>query len=462
MAFQSINPYTNELIEEFEGHSPQEINEIIQHAAMVFPIWRQTSFEQRSSFMRKAAGILQSKKMKYATTITLEMGKTIRESIAEIEKCAWACDYYAANAKKFLQDEVIETDAEKSYVKYQPLGPILAIMPWNFPFWQVFRFAAPTLMAGNVALLKHASNVTRCALQIEEVFREADFPQHAFQTMIIESGKIKAVIENKTIKAVTLTGSEKAGMEVAGIAGKSIKKTVLELGGSNSFVVLDDADVEQAARLAVQARMVNTGQSCIAAKRFIVMEKIAHEFLTLFKDGLEAMRLGDPLDSATEVGPLARIDLAEQLEDQVQRSVAMGAEVLIGGARDKARYTPAILTGVKPGMPAYDEELFGPVAPITVVKSADEALEMANNTTFGLGATVCTNNRERALKFIENIEDGSVFINAQVKSDPRLPFGGTKRSGYGRELSVQGIREFVNVKTVYESGNKDATGTLTE
>lgn len=462
MGFQSINPFTNKLLEEFETFSQEKTNAIVDNAAQTFSSWRKTDFTLRCQLMKKVAAVIREKKTSYAKTITLEMGKPIRESVSEVEKCAWTCDFYADHAEKFLRDITIETDADKSYVMHQPLGAILAIMPWNFPFWQVFRFAAPALMAGNVGLLKHASNVTRCALHIEDIFQEAGFPEGVFQTLILESGKINQLIENPVIKAVTLTGSEKAGSEVAAAAGRNIKKSVLELGGSNAFVVLDDADIEQAASVGVQARMLNTGQSCIAAKRFIVMEKVADKFLEAFRKKLEALRAGDPLDSATEIGTLARIDLAEQLEDQVNRSVSMGAKLLVGGTRDKAKYTPAILTHVKPGMPAFDEELFGPVAPITVVKTEDEALAMANHTRFGLGATICTTSHARAEKFINNIEDGSVFVNALVKSDPHLPFGGTKHSGYGRELSEYGIKEFVNIKTVYIKEAHDGEVVLTE
>lgn len=462
MSFQSINPYTLSLMEEFKAYSPEKVNQIIAKASSTFSLWRQTSFDHRSRLMKKAAEVMRNKKAVYAKTITLEMGKTIRESVSEIEKCAWACDYYAENAERFLQEVPVETDADKSYVMYQPIGPVLAIMPWNFPFWQVWRFAAPALMAGNVGLLKHASNVTRCALHIEDIFLEAGFPDGAFQTLILESTKVSSIINNDDIKAVTLTGSERAGAQVAAEAGKNIKKSVLELGGSNAFIVLEDANIERAATVGIQARMINAGQSCIAAKRFIIMEKIAARFIAAFREKLEALRVGDPLDSTTEVGPLARVDLAQQLEDQVKRSVSMGAKLLTGGKRDQAKYIPAILTDVKPGMPAFDEELFGPVAAITIVQTEEEALAMANNSKFGLGATVCTTSQYKAEKFIQGIEDGSVFINSLVKSDPRLPFGGTKRSGYGRELSEQGIKEFVNIKTVYIKNEKTEETVLTE
>lgn len=462
MAFQSINPYTNEVVEEFKVHSAEQVKQMVEKAASAFAEWRQTNFKRRSQLMKKAAELMRSKKAAYAKTITVEMGKPVREAVSEIEKCAWVCEYYADHAETFLKDRHIDTDADKSYVMYQPIGPVLAIMPWNFPFWQVWRFAAPALMAGNVALLKHASNVTRCALHIEEVFREAGFPPEAFQTLILESSRVADVIENNVIKAVTLTGSEHAGSQVASLAGKNIKKTVLELGGSNAFVVLDDADIEHAVSVGVQARMINTGQSCIAAKRFILREKIAGKYIDLFRKKLEALRIGNPLESSTEVGPLARIDLAEQLEEQVNKSVSLGAKIVSGGKREGALYTPTILSNVTPGMPAFDEELFGPVAAVTIAKTDDEALALANNSKFGLGVTICTSSRERARKFIEWIEDGSVFINSLVKSDPRLPFGGTKKSGYGRELSEYGIKEFVNIKTVYIKNERSYEVTLTE
>lgn len=449
MTFQSINPYNNQLIEEFDSHTPQEIAAKLEKADNTFASWRKTDFASRSILLKKAAETLRAKKASYAQTITLEMGKPIKESVAEIEKCAWACDYYADHAAHFLRDEIKETDATHSYVKYQPLGLILAIMPWNFPFWQTFRFAAPALMAGNVGMLKHAANVTRCALLIEEVFTSSGFPKGAFQSIIIHPKDVSGLIDNPLVKAVTLTGSEHAGISVATQAGKNIKKTVLELGGSNAFVVLADADLEQAATVGVTARMQNAGQSCIAAKRFIVIESVAAQFLALFKEKMSPLRTGDPLESTTQMGPLARVDLAEKLEDQVNRSVAQGARLIVGGQRTDAHYTPTILTDVKPGMPAFDEELFGPVAAFTVAKDEDEALALANQTSFGLGASVFTSDSSRARRFIDEIEDGAVFVNALVKSDPRLPFGGTKRSGYGRELSEHGIREFVNAKTVY-------------
>ena len=452
MTFKSINPYNNEVIEEFLAFDAEKVERIIKRSMAAFKQFKTVTFEERAQLMKRAGEILRHDKAVFAHTITTEMGKPIRESVNEIEKCAWVCDYYADHAKHFLQDQVIETDSRKSYIKHQPLGPILAVMPWNYPFWQVFRFAAPALMAGNTGLLKHASNVTRCALQIEDIFRKSGFPEGCFQTLILESRHIEKLIEHDAIKAITLTGSEQAGSQVAAAAGRNIKKSVLELGGSNAFVVLDDADLERAALAGVQSRMLNTGQSCIASKRFIVMRPVAEKFIALFKEKMQLLRTGNPLDSTTEAGPLARIDLAEQLERQVTQSVSKGAKIILGGRRDHANFAPTILTDVKPGMPAFDEELFGPVAAVTLVDTSEEALTLANMSSFGLGCSVFTRSQEKAATFIEHIEDGAVFINSAVRSDPRLPFGGTKRSGYGRELSEYGIKEFINIKTVCVMG----------
>lgn len=450
--FKSINPYTNELIEEFDTHTTEDILQAIDTADKTFTTWRSTSFAERATLMRKAAEVLRSGKEKYALSMVQEMGKPITEAYAEVEKCAVVCEYYADHAETFLQDEVVSTEADKSYVKYQPLGAVLAVMPWNYPYWQVFRFAAPALMAGNVCLLKHAQNVTRCALFIEEIFTIAGFPTGAFKSLVITPEQTKTVIENKKVKAVTLTGSERAGKSVASTAGAHIKKTVLELGGSNAFIVLDDADMEVAAEVGCTSRMVNTGQSCIAAKRFIVMRSIAEQFTQLLHDKITALKHGEPTDEQTQVGPLARVDLAEKLEQQVQQSLDAGAKLLMGHKRVNAFYQPTIITDVKPGMPAFDEELFGPVASIITVDSEEEALELANMSNYGLGMTVCTRSAEKAQLFIDGAEDGAVFVNSQVRSDPRLPFGGTKLSGYGRELSAHGIKEFVNIKTVYVKG----------
>lgn len=449
MAIETINPYTGKILAEYAEDTPQQIESGLQLAESAFKQWRNTSFVQRSALMRAVANVLLKNKQDYAVTITSEMGKPIGESVAEIEKCAWVCNYYADNAAGFLAEEIVQTDAHLSKVCYQPLGPLLAIMPWNFPFWQVFRFAAPSLMAGNVAVLKHAGNVMGCAFQIADAFLQAGFPQGVFQNICVGHNAVRSVIENSRIRAVTLTGSERAGAAVASIAGEHIKKSVLELGGSNAFIVLSDADIRAAVSAGVKARMQNCGQSCIAAKRFILMEDIAAAFTEAFAEGIRKLVVGDPLQAATQIGPLARVDLAEQLERQVNASIAKGARLIAGGKRTNAIFEPTVLVDVTPGMPAFDEELFGPVAAIAIAHSEEHALDLANNSTFGLGATVFTNSRKKADYFIDRIEDGAVFINAMVKSDPRLPFGGTKKSGYGRELARQGILEFVNVKTVY-------------
>src|SRR5690606_12251723 len=450
MKFKSINPYTLDELHEYESISDNALNQKLEVATNTFKTWRQASFESRAALMRAAARVLRDDKDDLARTITLEMGKSLKEAVAEVEKCAWACDYYAEHAAEFLAAEVIETDAAKSYVRYEPLGTILAIMPWNFPFWQVFRFAAPALMAGNVCVLKHASNVLGCALLIEKVFSKAGFPVGAFQTLIVDKDQVSSLVKNPTIKAVTLTGSEGAGASVASQAGKNIKKTVLELGGSNAFIVLPDADLKAAVEVGVRARMQNAGQSCIAAKRFILHQDIAEEYILKFSAHAAKLKVGNPMDPETDMGPLARTDLTDQLEEQVNQSVEAGARVVFGGTRKDNFYYPTLLREVQPGMPAFDEELFGPVAAVTIAKDDEEALRLANTSTFGLGISVFTQSRERAQTFIEGSEDGAVFINGLVKSDPRLPFGGTKRSGYGRELSSHGIREFVNVKTVWE------------
>lgn len=450
--FKSINPYTNKLVEEFDTHTTAEVEKYIDAADKAYQSWRKTTFEHRAGLLRKAAGVLRKGKDKYAKAMVLEMGKPIKEANAEIEKCAWVCEFYADKAEKFLKEEVIETDADKSLVRYDPIGTVLAIMPWNFPYWQVFRFAAPALMAGNVCLLKHAQNVIRCSLFIDEIFTEAGFPEGTFKSLVITPEQTVPVIEHDKVKAVTLTGSERAGKSVAATAGKNIKKTVLELGGSNAFVVLSDADLEEAAKTGSMARMMNTGQSCIAAKRFIVMKDVADKFTELLKDNISALKLGEPMDEDTQVGPLARTDLAEGIEKQVQQSIDKGAKLLMGHKREGATYHPTILTDVKPGMPAFDEELFGPVAAIVIAETEEEALALANNSNYGLGMSVCTKSKEKADMFIAGAEDGAVFINSLVKSDPRLPFGGTKLSGYGRELSEHGIKEFVNAKTVYIKG----------
>jgi succinate-semialdehyde dehydrogenase/glutarate-semialdehyde dehydrogenase len=454
MSIASINPATGETVKTFPEHTDSEIQERLTHAAVTFSEYRRTTFDQRAEMMICAAEILEDpdKKKLLSVMMTTEMGKPIKAAIAEVEKCAWVCRYYAENAKRFLADEVVETNASHSYIHYQPLGPVLAVMPWNFPFWQVFRFAAPALMAGNVALLKHASNVPGCALAIEEVFHDAGFPKGAFQTLLIGSSAVERVLEDERVKAVTLTGSEPAGRQVASTAGKLIKKTVLELGGSDPFIVMSSADLDQAVTTAVTARTINNGQSCIAAKRFIVADEIADEFQERFVKEMEALIVGNPLDDTVQVGPLATAQILADLEAQVSKSVDLGARVLTGGKRldgDGFYYPPTVLTDIPEDAPAYEEELFGPVASLFRARDLDHAIEIANDTTFGLGASAWTIDIEEQARFTEDLEAGCVFINGMVASDPRLPFGGVKRSGYGRELGAQGIREFVNIKTVW-------------
>ena len=449
MVLKSINPFNGELIEEFEEFSSEKINSLVDDSAKAFLSWKRVSFEEKRVLMHRAADVLAGKKEKYGSIITTEMGKPITESMAEIEKCAWVCRYYADNAKEHLNPEVIKTDAVLSRVQYEPIGTILGIMPWNFPFWQAFRFLAPTLMAGNTALLKHASNVQRCALCIEEVFSEAGFPESVITALVISSEKVKALIENELVKAVTLTGSEHAGSQVAAAAGTNIKKSVLELGGSNAFIVLDDADIDKAVETGIAARFQNCGQSCIAAKRFFVHSDIASEFISEFIQRAGKLRTGNPMDKKTQIGPLSSTIQAVEVERQVNESIDMGARARLVGNRNQAFFSPSVLTDVKPGMPVFDDEVFGPVAPIITVNDELEAIKLANLSRFGLGTSIFTRDLKRAEKLIARFEDGAVFINELVKSDPRLPFGGTKRSGYGRELSLHGIREFVNAKTVY-------------
>jgi succinate-semialdehyde dehydrogenase/glutarate-semialdehyde dehydrogenase len=452
MGIESINPATGEVLETFEEWSDEQITSTLQNVDQAFKQWRETSFEQRSVLMKKAVSVLREHQEKYAQIMSLEMGKPITQARAEVEKCALACEYYADNAGEFLKDEVIGSSAGKSYVRFPPMGTVLAVMPWNFPFWQVFRFAAPALMAGNTGVLKHSSNVPRCALAIEEVFQKAGFPENVFRTLLIGSSRVDAVIENPVIKAVTLTGSDAAGRKVAEKAGRMLKKSVLELGGSDPFFVLSDADLIECARVAAQARTLNSGQSCIAAKRFITVDAVADDFLELFKKNMQGLVVGDPVDEKTQVGPQAREDLMLELHSQVQRSVEMGARLITGGEPlDRAGYfyPPTILADVKPGMPAFDEELFGPVAAVIRARDEEEAIEMANRTCFGLGSSLWTADTKRGEALAQRIEAGAVFVNGMVASDPRLPFGGIKDSGYGRELSHYGIKEFVNIQTVW-------------
>jgi succinate-semialdehyde dehydrogenase/glutarate-semialdehyde dehydrogenase len=449
---KSINPTNGEVIREYREHTPEEVDVIIDSVLKDWKSWKETTFEYRAGLFRNAANILRSDKEKYARLMTEEMGKIIRESTAEIEKCANACDYFAGHSASMLNDQEIASDASRSIVTFQPLGVILAVMPWNFPFWQLFRFAAPSMMAGNAAVMKHASNVPGCALAIEEVFHKAGFPENVFRTLMIPSSGVEQVISNPAIAAVTLTGSEYAGSQVASVAAKHIKKSVLELGGSDAFVVLEDADLDLAVSIGITARMLNQGQSCIAAKRFIIMEKVLEEFTERLKKCVEAFTIGDPLDEETQVGPLARVDLVDDLDRQVRSSVESGVVLVIGGKRPDRKgcyYLPTILTGVKKGMPVYHQETFGPVFTIIPVKSEAEALMVANDSEFGLGGSVWTRDSARGEAFARKVDTGAMFVNGLTKSDPRLPFGGIKKSGFGRELAEFGIREFVNIKTIW-------------
>ncbi len=449
---QSVNPFSGEVIKNYPEYTSEEVNSIIHQADEAFQQWKLTSFEQRAKLMRNLQASLLEKKVELAGIMVAEMGKVLREAVGEIEKCALACSFYAENAASFLKNERIQTEAAESYITYQPIGTVLAVMPWNFPFWQVFRFLAPALMAGNTGVLKHASNVSGCAMAIEQLVGEAGFPVNVFRTLLIGSAGVKKVIENPLIKAVTLTGSTPAGKAVASVAGSMLKKTVLELGGSDPYLIMEDADIEKAARLCVTSRLLNAGQSCIAAKRFIVAEKIYESFEAEFVQLMRQANFGDPLHPQTTIGPLARLDLRNELHQQVEKSRAMGATVLLGGFIPEGKaafYPPTVLSNVVTGMPAYDEELFGPVAVLFRSISDEEAIAIANDTVFGLGAAIFTADIVKARQIAEKgLEAGCVFINDFVKSDPRLPFGGIKESGYGRELSVVGIREFVNIKTL--------------
>lgn len=445
----SKNPYNGEVLAEHKEFSSEDISKALSKADAAFKDWRKTSFEERARLLLKVAEVLKQNKRQYAETMTKEMGKPISQSLAEVEKCAWVCEYYAENAERQLSEEEIKTDADESYIRYDPLGVILAVMPWNYPFWQVFRFAAPALMAGNVCVLKHASNVMMCAANLEEIFTKAGFPEGCFKNLVIGSDKVEEVIKDDRVKAVTLTGSGPAGSAVAATAGKQIKKTVLELGGSNALVVFEDADLEKTVKVCVPARFQNTGQSCIAGKRLLLQESIADDFLKLFRKEVENLKSGDPMDEDTYVGVQAREDLAKDLDKQVQESVKMGAEILIGGNRKVAYYEPTILTRVTPEMPVFKEETFGPAIGVTTFKKENEAIELVNSSQYGLGVSFFTSDLSKAKELAVRVEDGAVFVNELVKSDPRLPFGGTKNSGYGRELSFVGIKEFVNIKTVY-------------
>jgi succinate-semialdehyde dehydrogenase/glutarate-semialdehyde dehydrogenase len=452
MKIKAINPTNGETFKEYEEMPPRVVGNSIQKSQYAFLDWRRTSFAERADCLRKAAGILRSRAEDYARLMALEMGKPIRDGKAEAEKCAWACDYFADNGERFLLTEIIATDDDRSYVAFTPLGVILAVMPWNYPFWQVFRCAVPALMAGNVVMLKHASSVPGCALSIEEIFRDSGFPAHVFTTLLVGNSQVDAIIENQLVKGVSFTGSVAAGRAVARKAGEMIKKTVLELGGSDPYVVLPDADLKTAATVCAAARLTNCGQSCIAAKRFIVVQSLREKFEEMLVQQMTAARTGDPLQEATTIGPLARHDLRDYLHQQVIKSIDMGARCLLGGEIPEGKgafYPPTVLTDVIKGMPLCDEESFGPVAAIIPVKNEEEAIRMANESDFGLGAAVFTSDLIRGERVAaQELEAGLCFVNSQVKSDPRLPFGGTKDSGYGRELSNFGIREFVNIKTV--------------
>ena len=449
---KSINPATGENIATYDPMTDQQVEEIIEAVHQRFDDWRRTDFEHRAGLMRRCAELLRERAQELGDLMTCEMGKVTSEAQGEVKKCAWVCDYYAEHAQSFLSDESIETDMSKSFITYQPIGVVLAVMPWNFPLWQVFRFVAPALMAGNVGVLKHASNVCGCAMAIEQVIVDAGFPKDVFRTLLIPSKQVEKVIRNSRVRAVTLTGSVPAGSAVAALAGEELKKTVLELGGSDPYIILDDADLKLAAQKCAQSRLLNAGQSCIAAKRFIVVEKVYEAFVEAFVSEMKARKMGDPTDEDTDLGPQASADLRDELHDQVRRSVESGATCVLGGEipeGEGAFYPPTVLTGVEPGMAAYDEELFGPVASVIKVADTAEAVKVANDSEFGLGGAVFTKDVEKGLRLAaREIDTGFCAVNDFVKSDPRLPFGGVKKSGYGRELSFLGIREFVNIKTV--------------
>lgn len=452
MAIATINPATGELVKKFDALTDAQVDEKISRAANSFRSFRKTSFADRARWMNKAGDILVAEKDSLGRLMTLEMGKTLASAVAEAEKCATACRYYAEHAERFIADEIIETTASKSYIHYQPLGIVLAVMPWNFPFWQVFRFIAPGLMAGNVGLLKHASNVPQCALKIEEIICRAGFPDGVFQTLLISAAQVDRILEDPRVAAATLTGSEQAGIQVGVSAAKRIKKVVLELGGSDPFIVMPSANLEEAASTAVKARVINNGQSCIAAKRFIVHEQVADAFEKEFVNRMQSLKLGDPFDPTTDVGPLATPDAVKDIDRDVQKTVHAGARLLTGGKALAGRgnfYPPTVLTHIPKDSPAYSEEFFGPVASVFRVENIDEAIAIANDSRFGLGASAWTNDPRERERFINDLESGMVFINQMVASDPRVPFGGVKASGHGRELGPYGIREFTNTKTVW-------------
>jgi len=451
MAITSINPATGKPIRTYQEMAPDAAAAAVVQAHSAWQAWRSTPFSRRALLMKKAASLLRQRKSELSTLMADEMGKPLAQGVAEVEKCAWVCEYYADFAESHLAPDVVKTENAKSYVAFEPLGVVLAIMPWNFPLWQVFRFAAPALMAGNAGILKHASNVPGCALAIEQILKDGGFPAGLFRTLLIGSRDVKAVIEHPLVRAVTLTGSTPAGKAVASQAGAVLKKTVLELGGSDAYIVLEDADLESAATTCVNSRLINGGQSCIAAKRFIVVQSIVEAFTKRFVDVIKSKRVGDPLAAGTDVGPQARHDLRDALHKQVVASLEGGATLLVGGEipkSDGAYYPPTVLTNVKPGMPAYEEELFGPVAAIITARDEDDAVRIANDSVFGLGGAVFTKDPARGERVARRMDAGSTFVNSLVASDPRLPFGGIKESGYGRELGPYGIREFVNIKTI--------------
>ena len=452
MSIESVNPHTGRVLRRFTPFTWAKTQRLLGQAHRAAPAWAATTFAHRAAVLRRAAALLRERQNDLARLMALEMGKPITDGRAEVLKCAACCDYYAVHAETFMADEFIKTDAGRSFISYQPLGVVLAVMPWNFPFWQVVRFAAPALMAGNVGLLKHASNVPQCALALEKIFHDAGLPPACFRTLLVDSDQVAQLLADDRVRAVTLTGSEGAGMAVAAVAGQHIKKAVLELGGSDPFIVLADADIALAAKTAAQSRMINSGQSCIAAKRFIVEKPVLKEFITQLKTHLLALRPGDPLDEATQYGPMARPDLADELSEQVNDSIVLGAKVELYGGQAKpgtALFRPMILSNIKAGQRAYTEELFGPVALVLEAKNADDAVRLANDSRFGLGAAVWTADLKKGEAMARQIESGAVFVNGLVKSMPELPFGGVKKSGYGRELSYLGIREFVNQKSIW-------------
>ena len=465
MAIESLNPTTGEVVERFTELTDAEIDERLDRSERAFQRHRRTSFTERAERLARLADLLESQADELGRLMTEEMGKPIEAAVAEARKCALACRYYVEQGERHLADEVIETEAVRSFIRYLPLGPVLAVMPWNFPFWQVIRFAAPAVMAGNVGLLKHASNVPRCALKLEELFLEAGFEEGVFQTLLVGSGKVAGIIDDARVRAVTLTGSTPAGSAVAERAGRRIKKSVLELGGSDPFIVMPSADLDAVVRTAVQARVINNGQSCIAAKRFIVHEAVYDAFLERFVERMASLRIGDPLDPETQLGPLATAAIRDGVAEQVRETVAAGAKLLAGGEPiDRAGffYPPTVLAEIPEGTPAWDDEIFGPVASVFRARDLDDAIRLANASPFGLGSSAWTNDPEEQERFIDEIEAGLTFINAMVASDPRLPFGGVKASGYGRELSRYGIREFVNTKTVFVGDGEGGDGAKTE